>query len=274
MEDRIDILIEKSLQFDFEPDKEVNERILGGANHRRKNGVLFSFPRVAVAAIAIICMGSVGVYAATNIIKKVFITDHSISVGNSEYVDDAAIALQEKDVKTENVGHEEGGENVKWISKDVQVVNGYATNTYYVYKDYKTALQDAELDNWFGTSYENTENVIYVVTETEDTVDRCLNADFSYGEGSFHVCEEIMTGNIAEDVACSIKLENTNNKRDYTSASGQVFTLVDQITADGAEQKTMTFVMVAYDDYFGYIAFENLKDEEIHKVLDTVEIQH
>ncbi len=274
MEDRIDILIEKSLQFDFEPDKEINERILGCANHRRKNGVLFHLPRVAVAAIAIICMGSVGVYAATNIIKKVFITDHSISVGNSEYVDDAVIALPEEDVKTENVGHEEGGENVKWISKDVQVVNDYATNTYYKYKDYKTALQDAGFDNWFGTSYENTENVIYVVTETEATVDRCINADFSYGEGSFHVCEEIMTGNIAEDVAHSIKIENTNNKRDYTSASGQVFTLVDQITADGAEQKIMTFVMVAYDDYFGYIAFENLKDEEIYKILDTVEIHH
>lgn len=274
MKDKIDILIEKSLQLDFEPDKEINEKILGSVKHGTRKGRLLDLPRVAVIIIAIICMGSVGVYAANHIIKKVFITDHSISVGKPEYVDDAKIALPEKDVTTENVEHKEGDENVKWISKDVQVVNGYASNTYYEYKDYETALLDAELDNWFHISYENAENVSYVVTETEDTLERCINVSFVYGEGSFFVCEEIMTGNIAEDTAHSIKLGNTNNKRDYTSASGQVFTLVDQITDDGTEEKTTTFVMVAYDDYFGYISFENLKDEEIHKILDTVEIHN
>ena len=274
MKDRIDILIEKSLQLDFEPDKGVNEKILEGVKQRRKNGGLVNLPKVAAIVLAIICMGSIGVYAASNIIKKVFVTDHSISVGNPEYVDDAAIASKEEDVTTENIAHEEGDENVKWIIKDVQVVNGYATNTYYAYKDYETALQDAKLHNWFNTSYEGADNATYVVTETEDTVDRCIDASFLYGEGRFFVCEQVMTGNIAADVAHSIKLENTNNERDYTSASGQVFTLVDQITDDGTEKRTTTFVMVAYDDYYGYIAFEDLDDEEIHKILDTVEIHN
>lgn len=274
MKDKMDILIERSLQLDFEPDREIKENILESMKHRRKKTGLLSLPRVAVVIVAGICMSSVGVYAASLVIKNVFITDHAISVGNPEYVDDAAIASPEEDVTIENVGHEEGSENVKWLSKDVQIVNGFATNTYYEYKDYETALLDAELDNWFQTSYKNAENAIYVVTQTEDTLEECIEVNFLYGEGRFHVCEERMTGNIAEDVAHSIKLKNTNNKRDYTAASGQVFTLVDEITDDGEEQKTTTFVMVAYDDYFGYISFENLKDEEIHKILDTVKVYH
>lgn len=274
MKDKMDILIERSLQLDFEPDREIKENILESMKHRRKKTGLLSLPRVAVVIVAGICMSSVGVYAASLVIKNVFITDHAISVGNPEYVDDEAIASPEEDVTIENIGHEEGSENVKWLSKDVQIVNGFATNTYYEYKDYETALLDAELDNWFQTSYKNAENAIYVVTQTEDTLEECIEVNFLYGEGRFHVCEERMTGNIAEDVAHSIKLKNTNNKRDYTAASGQVFTLVDEITDDGEEQKTTTFVMVAYDDYFGYISFENLKDEEIHKILDTVKVYH
>lgn len=272
MRDKIDILIEKSFQLDFEPDREINEKILAGREHNSVKGKAFNLPKVAVIIIAVICMGSVGVYAANHIIRKVFVTEHSISVGNPEYVDDAAIASPEEAVTTENVMHEEGDANVKWISKDVQIVNGYATNTYYAYKDYETAFTDAKMDNWFRISYENAENVIYVITETEDTVEHCINANFLYDEGSFFVCEETMTGNIAEDVANSIMLENTNNQREYTSASGETFTLVDQITVDGDEKQTKTFVMVAYDNYFGYISFENLGDEKIHEILDTVEV--
>lgn len=276
MKDKIDILIEKSLHLDFEPDREIKKNILEGRvkEHTGKKTGLFSLSRVAVVVIAVICMGSAGVYASNNIIKKVFVTEHAVSVGNTEYIDDKEIVSQDGDVTTENIGHEEGNGKVKWISKDVQVVNGLATNTYYQYKDYETALLDAGLDNWFQISYKNAENVIYVVTQTEDTLEQCIEADFLYGEGSFHVCEERMTGNIAGDAAHSVQLKNTNNKRDYTSASGQVFTLVDEITDKGEEKKTITFVMVAYGDHFGYISFENLKDEEIHEILDTVKIHY
>lgn len=271
MKDRIDVLIEKSFAADYNPDKELNEKILECVKHRQGNRMLWQLPKVAVAVIAVICMGGV-VYAAGSIIKEVFITEHSIFTGNPDYVDDEVVAVSEESVTAENVQHEDGNDSVNWISKDVEIVNGYATNTSYAYKDYETALQDSGLDNWFHTPYENAENVFYVVTETEDFVERCIDAGFVYGTGSFFVSESVMTGNIAEDVTTSIKLANTNNKRDYTSASGQVFTLVDEITEDGTNKRVRTFVMIAYGDYSGYISFENLEDEEIHKILDTVEL--
>lgn len=271
MKDKIDVLIEKSFEVDYNPDKELNKRILECAKRRQGNGRLWRLPKVAVAVIAVICMGSVVVYAASSIIREVFITEHSVSVGNPDYVDDEAIAAPEEPVTTESVLHEEGNESVNWISKDVEVVNGYATNTYYAYKDYETALQDSGLDNWFNTVYENEEAVTYVVTETEDFVERCINAGFVYGGGSFFLSEGIMTGNLAEDLTRSVQLANTNNKRDYTSVSGQVFTLVDEITEDGIGKRVRTYVMIAYGDYDGYICFENLKNEEIYKILDTLE---
>lgn len=271
MKDRIDVLIEKSFAADYNPDKELNEKILECVKHRQGNRMLWQLPKVAVAVIAVICMGGV-VYAAGSIIKEVFITEHSIFTGNPDYVDDEVVAVSEESVTAENVQHEDGNDSVNWISKDAEIVNGYATNTSYAYKDYETALQDSGLDNWFHTAYENAENVIYVVTETEDFVERCIDAGFVYGTGSFLVSESVMTGDIAENVTTSIKLANTNNKRDYTSASGQVFTLVDEITEDGTNKRVRTFVMIAYGDYSGYISFENLEDEEIHKILDTVEL--
>ncbi len=273
MRDKIDVLIEKSFAMDYSPDKRLNEQILENAKYRQGNRMLWRLPKVAVAVIAVICMGSVVVYAASSIVKEVFITKHSISVGNPDYVDDEAITDAEEPVTTENARHEEGNESVNWVSKDTEVVNGYATNTYYTYKDYETALKDSGLDNWFNMVYENEEDVIYAVTETEDFVERCINASFVYGEGSFFVREGIMTGNLAEDLATSLKLANTNNKRDYTSASGQIFTLVDEITEDGIVKRVRTYVMIVYGDYDGYICFENLKDEEIYKILDTLEFR-
>lgn len=270
--DKIDILIEKSLETDYEPGNELNEKILESARHRKKRGIIYKLPRVAAIVLAITCMGSIGVYAAGPIIKKIFTTDHSISTGNPDYVDDDAIASPEDEVSTENLGYEEGDENVNWLTKNVQVVNGYARNTYYTYRDYETALKDAKLDNWFTESYENDGDVTYVVTETEDFLEYSIDASFSYGNGRFFVCEDVLTGNIAEDFAYSVRLENTNNERDYTSASGETFTLVDQITKDGTAEVTTTFVMIVYDDYRGYISFENLTDEEIHKILDTVKV--
>lgn len=272
MKDEIDILIEKSFQTDYEPSKELNEKILERVQHRKRSGMLLKLPRVAAIILAITCMGSIGVYAANYIIKEVFITEHSVSTGNQDYVDDIAISSSEDAVTTENVGYEEGDENVNWISKAEQVVNDYATNTYYTYRDYETAVMDSKLDNWFTASYENAENVSYVVTKTEDILQCCINASFLYGKGRFYICEEIITGNVTEDFAYSIRLKNTNNERGYTSASGQTFTLVDQITKDGTEEVTTTFVMIAYDNYRGYISFENLKDEEIYKILDTVKL--
>lgn len=274
MKDNMDVLLKKALEPDMEPSKELNNKVLESIRQKSEKTTkvkkVMRLPRAAAVIIAICCVAPIGVYAANKVIKKVFVTDHAISVGNPDYVDDEAIASPDEAVAIENVSHEEGDGTVKWLTKDVEIVNGHATNTYYAYKDYDTAVKESGLDTWFNTAYENDGNVIYVVTETQDVVNKCINGSFKYGEGTFFISEEIMTGNVADDVTSSVQLQNTSNKRDYTAASGEVFTLVDQITNDGTEDITTTFVMVAYDDYYGYISFDNLKDEEIHNILDTV----
>ncbi|MGN0394938.1 MAG: hypothetical protein ACI4EF_06210, partial [Coprococcus sp.] len=121
MKDDMDILLENALKPDFEPDKELNEKILGSIGHR-KSSKTFKVLRAAAAIVAIICVSSIGVYAASQIIRKVFVTDHSISVGNPDYLYDDEMNSMEEEVTIENIGHEEGADNVNWITKDVQVV--------------------------------------------------------------------------------------------------------------------------------------------------------
>lgn len=272
MKDDMDILLEKALQPNVAPCRDLNEKILRSMGDKRKNRAAFKLTRVAAVVIAILCVGSVGVYAANYILKKAIVTDHTLSVGNPDYIDDGAIASPEDAVTTENMGHEEGDETVNWITKDVQVVNGYATNTYYAYGDYETALLDSGLDNWFNTVYENDENVIYCVTETEDVMYYSIDAIFNYGRGTFSICESVITGNIAEDMAYSVSLQNTHNKRMYTSESGQEFTLVDEIIEDENGEHITTYVVIAYGDYYGSISFKNLTDDDIYQILDTVKI--
>lgn len=273
MKDKMDNLLEKALQPNDSPDAELNEKIIEMGTKVRKHkpeSMAMKLARTAAVVLGVISLGSVTVYAANKVIKNVLVTDHAISVGNPDYIDDAAIAKDEEIPPIENVLHEEGDASVKWLTKDVQVVGGYATNTYYAYPDYVTAISDAGLDNWFREKFEDASDVTYVLTETEDYTDKSVNASYYYHDGSFFVSESIMTGNVAEDVASSIKLKNTNNVREYTSASGYVFTLVDEISEGEEGTITTTYVMIAYDDYYGYISFNDLSDEEIKGILDTV----
>lgn len=273
MKDKMDFLLESALQPNDSPDIELNEKIIEMSAKVRKHkpeSFVLKLAKTAAIVIGVVSVGSVSVYAASQVIKKVFVTDHTISVGNPDYVDDDAIARDEKIPTIENVLHEDGDASVKWLTKDVQVVGGYATNTYYTYPDYETALSDTGLDNWFREPFEDVSDVTYVLTETEDHTDKSINATYFYHDGSFFVSENIMAGNVAEDVANSILLKNTNNVREYTSGSGYEFTLVDEISEGEEGTITTTFVMIAYDDYYGYISFNDLSDEEIQSILNTV----
>ncbi len=274
IKDDMDILLEEALKPDISPSRETNQKILNkGAkceNHRR---LVFVLARVVAIFIAVICVGSMGVYAASRLIKKAFVSEHAISTGPLDDDDDAAIAADEEAVQIKEVSHEDGDETVKWITKDVQILNGNITNTYYTYEEYATAVSDAGLDNWFSKTYENTASATYVVTEAEDFKEYCVDSCILYHDGSFFVSESVIRGNVSGDERHSIKIENKNNERKYTAASGYEFTLVDEITEDEAGRLVTTVVMVAYDDYFGYISFNNLTEKEIHSILDTFVIR-
>lgn len=273
MKDNMDIILEAALQPNILPDTDLNEKIIAmsvATGKQNTTSTVLRLARVAAIFLIVICVGSVSVYAAGKLIKKVFVTDHTISVGNPDYVDDAVVAMDEEMVDVKDKSHEDGDGSVRWLTKDVQVVGGYTTNTYYTYKDYATAILDTGLHNWFHEVVGDVESITYVLSENEDFTEKSINASYYYHDGSFQVSENVVTGNIASDVANSITLKNTDNVREYTSVSGYEFTLVDQIMESEDGVITTTFVMIAYDDYYGYISFDNLSDEEIKSILDTV----
>ncbi|MGN0379173.1 MAG: hypothetical protein ACI4EU_06260 [Butyrivibrio sp.] len=274
MKDELDVLLENALRPNIEPGKKKNEKILGGTGRGgrrkrtggRKNGLI----RAAVIVVAVICVGTVGVYASggIDIIKKVFVTEHGIFTGNPDYVAAGESASTDENIQIETLGHEEGDESVNWLTKDAEIVNG-CTNTYYAYKDYKTALLDSGMPDLFSVTYENTENVIYCVSEYDGTYTRTIDAMFTLDGGLFSINETIITGNIAEDMAYGIELANTSNKREYTAETGCGFTLVDE-NRDG---KIRTHVLIPCDGYYCSIMFEGMTDKKIHKILDAVEVK-
>lgn len=266
MKDNMDNLLKEAYKPNMEPGKELNASILAQAGKKKKpvKTVGFRIATAAAAVLAVICITPLGVYATNQIINKVFIAENSISVGNPEFVDDEAINEDIGDVEVEYVSSEEGDDSVNWNSKEVQIVNGYATNTYYRYDDYATAILDSKLDNWFSVNYEKYQFVTYCITETDSYKDESIDAQFLYNEGTVTLYQSKMSGNVAEDMTFSVPVEQTTNVRTYTSTvTGSVFTLVDDVNGD-------TYVMINYDNYYGFLQFSNLSDEEIHKILDTV----
>lgn len=53
---------------------------------------------------------------------------------------------------------------------------------------------------------------------------------------------------------------------DEVIKSGNIYTKVDGDVND----KVVSYVIIYYDHYTGYISFEDLTEEEIHEVLDCV----
>ena len=240
-----DNMMHKALAPNFTPSDELNNKILFRKPTKKKATVSL-IPKIIAAAAGVLIVGSLSVYAGTRIYKKVFVTDHAISVGNTEYVIDEAIAtmdITEPQSPGYNTVHQE-------------------------YDTYAEAMEATGLGYHFRAEFEVKYKVYTSVTTGPDIVLSDLNTTFLYSDGEFDVHYSVAEGNIAEDAAYSVRLENTSNRRDYVTTYGAEFSLVDE-TVDG---KTKTYVLVCYDDVEGYLAFYNLSDNEIYEVLESLEI--
>ncbi len=90
-----------------------------------------------------------------------------------------------------------------------------------------------------------------------------MSAEFVY-EGGLVVCSiSQMTGDVAENCAHSIQLENTGNQRIYKE-----YVLVDEVKDE--EEKVTTYVILSHKDVFGYVAFSGVSESDIQAFLDTV----
>ena len=275
MKPNMDQMLREALRPELSPSAELNERILSGNREadpkRQKNGIRkwYILPKAAVAAAALVLIGSAGVYAATKLLSDPVVTEHSISVGNTEYVDDDAIMASEEPATIENISSEKGDENVKWLTKDVEIVNGY-TNTRYTYATYEEAAAEAGMDRWLGTEYALASPASFTDVEGQGYHSKMVNAEFNVKSGSVFISESVAEAGVADDAAYSIQMQHPSNERTYTTENGLQFKLVDDTSAEG---NVTTFVLIAYDRHTGYLSFEGLTDEEIHEVLENVSIQ-
>ena len=276
----LDSVLSQALRPAFSPSSELNRQLLSGEakidGSRQKAAMkkMYMLPKVAAVVLAILCVGGAGVYAATQLLKKPTVTEHGISVGNTEYIDDAAIAKTEEPVTTNQLSYEEGTADTLWTSKTVTEVNGYVTTTY-AFDSYTKARQEAGIGTKFTQEYEPEyeDGIHYSVTENEGFRESELSANLKYQEGSFTVLQSRSEEGFAEDHAYSIKLQNTSNERDYSTKDGVTFHLVDETISGEEGNDVNTYVMIATDSYEGFIGFRGLSEEQIHEVLDTVVIE-
>ncbi len=275
MKDNMDDLLEKALQPSAEPSAELNASILNNAKQKRKKNIWYSVPKAAIAVLVFALLCPIGVYATNLFLKTVMVTDHALSVGNTEYYNEKDILdamNSDEEVLSEKVSHEEGNDNVKWLTKDVEKFGGDLTCTFYRYDDYKALLADSKMPNLLSKDYELRGEALYTNTKDDASEDDSIDVWFNYGEGQFRLSITKMVKGYEENALHSLLLTNTSNKRTYKNTDGVEFTLVDEVREEGNVKNTETYVMIAYDEYYGHINFDGLTEDEIHEVLDSVKI--
>ena len=118
----MDSVLSEALRPTFSPASELNRQLLSGEaqsdGSRQKAAIkkMYLLPKVAAIVLAVLCVGGAGVYAATKLLAPK-VTEHAVSVGNTEYVDDAAIARTEEPVTTKEISSEQGTADTPWTSR-------------------------------------------------------------------------------------------------------------------------------------------------------------
>ena len=272
----MDSVLSEALRPTFSPSSELNRQLLSGEarsdGSRQKTALkkMYLLPKVAAIVLAVLCVGGAGVYAATKLLTPK-VTDHAVSVGNTEYVDDAAIARTEEPVTTKEISSEQGTADTPWTSRTVSEVNGYVTTTC-TFDSYERAMKEAGLGVKFSKEYEpsSQDSIVYSSTEGNGYKAVEISGGFNYQEGSFTAVQSKNLEGVSNDAAYSIQLKNTSNERDYSTKTGVTYHLVDETMSGEEGNEVNTYVMLATDAYEGYIRFHGLTEEQIHEVLDTV----
>lgn len=296
MQDRVDNLIKEALAPVYEPGKELNQSILCSAKRKEKNNMKtrnkLSF--AAAVAICVLCVGSVSVYAAVQMIKGTTALDYGITTNSSNISEqtninfDSTLVGEETPSVIEKISLQEGKDNTPWLSKEVLQRTEYikvsddsihwsetsyvVEDTIYTFADYGTATKEAKMDHWFMKEYELVENVNYVesVCEEEGINTKELTASFKYGKGYFELTEskDMMLAQEESQEFVLITNEVTSSNT-YIGAQGYEFTLVN----DEVDGKPRSCVAICYENYTGSLTFYDMTDAEVCHVLDTIRVK-
>ena len=288
MKDKLDELLKASFEPEMAPSEGLNDKILSSRQGNAQNTIKAqkcksgSFIKVAVAFLGIAIAMPAVVYAAGQIIEisNAYISNDSVTMGNMEYVSEEAREPEQEPVR-ESKGKVMGTAEDKWISKEETRI-GSVKGVTYEYADFKTALEESGLDNWFTTEYETYYEETYggnaVYKEASDYYFKLyeITAALKYKDGYFKVTEMKFEGSVAEDYYYSIPIEEMENPREYVNKAGAGFALVDNRKTVEGEKGTVeeesTIVIIRYGMYCGELEFYDLSEKEIHQVLDTLTI--
>ncbi len=263
----MDHLLKESLRPTFSPHEDLNKMILecaGKVTPLKRKSTLSGVIKAAIIIICIACISVPTTKAALDFIKNVYFTKNSVSTGNPAYVveDNGS----EKEVYVEDLGKVEGGPNDKWIYKETNIVNSY-TNTYFYYNNVEDAFADAGMDSWLTEPVTWKEYPAYIRSEGVDTLSKSIQVTILWGEGTVHFTQDIVLGNVAEDMAYIVPLNEPSNRRTYKD-----FVLVDSLRMWEGEYITETVVILRDEDYNGHLKFRDVSEEDIYEFLDSLRI--
>ena len=291
MENReLDVMLKQSLQPEVQADesldREIMEKLQGlseaesevgeavsvrkGMVEGRKRPSRRFLPRAAVIVLAILVAGTGTVYAAGYIYNKIKIADHAVSIGNEDRMIDMVPHEYEGDIDDKLLSTEEPKEGDQWLTKKEEVFGEQLLVTTYTYPDYETSISDTNFESILREKPgKEHQDIIYQIRSIvgNEGCNYSLDAYFAYGNGFVHLNQMMADGGFTEMDVYGVSMYQTGNVRTYLSSSGAEFTLVDDL-----ERKQYTIVMLPLEDVWGCLRFDGLSEEEIHQVLDLVEL--
>ncbi|MGL5677516.1 MAG: hypothetical protein ACRDDX_13985 [Cellulosilyticaceae bacterium] len=280
----------------FQQEIEMPESFVFKIKQKEKGNRVMKIKRgtmkVAGFAVATMIMGG-SVYAMVNHFRDIQMTDYGLSTtpvtskdASNQLFENPNILDDKNDAYV--VSKENQQDTNTWLSKEVRKeiypVNlsddgsNWTNNevnevevTEFTYKDYATACKDVGIDNIFESVYEQEGDVTY--TEYIHGQDSLLNqgqlvANFRYNAGVFEIKQltqfEPDEKGIEVNVITSTK--PVENKRTYISKKGITF----KLTEDEESGIMRITTMLVYNEHAVILSFENLSNEEIEEILETV----
>ena len=237
--------------------------------------------KVAAVVLAVLALGAGTTYAASRILGNVAIRETRLAVGdNAEtwVTREQSIPLPEELPDIEVIEKVTGEPGDQWVEREDILVDGSHTCNY-TYPDYQTAVSDTGFANVFTTILGTQESVTYQTVaysipgwesfQGGAMLYLCCN----YGLGSYQLEQMPRAGEDPESAGIcgfSVPMTHSGNVRSYVSANGTEFTLVDDLVQGAVLQKTV--VMIDCEKMIGSVTFHGLTEEEIHQVLDTLDL--
>ena len=251
--------------------------------------------RIAAAALTVIFIGTVSVFAASynSVLKPTTVDENVIYAGGNDE--------RQEDGENES-GHIVGGSEIisssteqangecdPWLDKTVETYSDKETVIKYHFSDYAKAIHFFEIDSCFtglpgvvqsvAASYWSHSDFINSqerYSEQIDLIVTTIKSDYQMSGGTYSLSEYYIVGPVADNAFIAQNLYETQNERTYVNQNGLLLTLVD-----GYEEKRenrivdemVTKVLLAHEHYMGAITFCGMTETDIQQVLDCFDIR-